>query len=80
MGDLDEGKLPSLERHISSSEAKASQVNETVIESLSNFEKISLVGCEEAALHDGTQKRNEMQVWDRRMSDKTKQELSEQIR
>ena len=65
------GQSPSLERELSTSEIETSQGNETVIETLSNFENVSSVRDEEIALDSGTQNENEMQIWTQRISDKT---------
>ena len=70
------GQLPSLERELSTSEIETSQGNETVIETLSNFENVSSVRDEEIALNSGTQNENEMQIWTRRISDKTNKEVA----
>ena len=59
------GQSPSLERELSASEIETSQGNETVIETLSNFENVSSVSSvrdEEIALDSGTQNENEMQI------------------
>ena len=56
------GQSPSLERELSTSEIETSQGNETVIETLSNFENVSSVRNEEIALDSGTQNENEMQI------------------
>ena len=61
---------------MSTSEIETSQGNETVIETLSNFEKVSSVRDEEIALDSGTQNENEMQIWTRRKSDKTNKEVA----
>ena len=52
------GHSPSLERELSTSEVETSQGNETVIETLSNFENVSSVRDEETALDSGTQNGN----------------------
>ena len=72
------GQSPSLEREreLSTSEIETSQGNETVIETLSNFENVSSVRDEEIALDSGTQNENEMQFWTQRMSDKTNKEVA----
>ena len=61
---------------MSTSEIETSQGNETVIETLSNFENVSSVRYEEIALDSGTQNENEMQFWTQRMSDKTNKEVA----
>ena len=61
---------------MSTSEIETSQGNETVIEFLSNFENVSSVRHEEIALDSGTQNENEMQIWTRRISDKTNKEVA----
>ena len=70
------GQSPSLERELSASEIETSQGNETVIETLSNFENVSSVRDEEIALDSGTQNENEMQVWTQRITDKTNKEVT----
>ena len=70
------GQSPSLERELSTSEIETSQGNETVIETLSNFENVSSVRDEEIALDSGTQNENEMQIWTQRKSDKTNKEVA----
>ena len=71
-----QGQSPSLERELSTSEIETSQGNETVIETLSNFENVSSVRDEEIALDSGTQNENEMQIWTQRISDKTNKEVA----
>ena len=70
------GQSSSLERELSTSEIETSQGNETVIETLSNFENVSSVRDEEIALDSGTQNENEMQIWTQRISDKTNKEVA----
>ena len=70
------GQSPSLERELSTSEIETSKDNETVIETLSNFENVSSVRDEEIALDSGTQNENEMQIWTQRISDKTNKEVA----
>ena len=70
------GQSPSLERELSTSEIKTSQGNETVIETLSNFENVSSVRNDEAVLDCGTQSENEMQIGIQRISDKTNKEVA----
>ena len=70
------GQSPSLERELSTSEIETSQGNETVIETLSNFENVSSVRDEEIALDSGTQIENEGQIWTQRISDKTNKEVA----
>ena len=70
------GQSPSLERELSTSEIETSQGNETVIETLSNFENVSSVRDEEIALESGTQNENEMQIWTQRILDKTNKEVA----
>ena len=70
------GQSPSLERELSASEIETSQGNETVIETLSNFENVSSVRDEEIALDSGTQNENEMQIWTQRITDKTNKEVT----
>ena len=70
------GQSPSLERGLSTSEIETSQGNETVIETLSNFENVSSVRDEEIALDSGTQNENEMQIWTQRISDKANKEVA----
>ena len=70
------GQPPSLERELSTSEIEASQGNETVIETLSNFENVSSVRNEEITLHSGTQNENEMQIWTQRISDIMNKEVA----
>ena len=70
------GQSPSLEREMSTSKIETSQVNETVIETLSNFENVSSVRDGEIALDSGTQNENEMQIWTQRLSDKTNNEVA----
>ena len=67
---------PSLERELSASEIETSQGNETVIETLSNFENVSSVRDEEITLDSGTQNENEMQIWTQRITDKTNKEVT----
>ena len=67
---------PSLERELSASEIETSQGNETVIETLSNFENVSSVRDEEIALDSGTQNENKMQIWTKRITDKTNKEVT----
>ena len=69
-----QGQSPSLERGLSASEIETSQGNETVIETLSNFQNVSSVRHEEIALDSGTQNENEMQTWTQRITDKTNKE------
>ena len=57
------GQSPSIEKELSTSEIETSQGNETVIETLSNFENVSSVRDEEIALDGGTQNENEMQFF-----------------
>ena len=71
------GQSPSLEREISASEAKASQGNETVIETLSNFGNVSSVRGSETILVDATESENKMQVWTQRMADNTNRKMAE---
>ena len=52
---------PSLEKEMRSSEAETSHGNETMIETLSIFEKVSSTRKRED--FDTTQNENEMQVW-----------------
>ena len=63
-------------RELSTSEIETSQRNETVIETLSNFENVSSVRDEEIALDSGTQNENEMRIWTQRISDKTNKEVA----
>ena len=70
------GQSTSLERELSTFEIETSQGNETVIETLSNFENVSLFRDEEIALDSGTQNENEMQIWTQRISDKTNKEVA----
>ena len=70
------GQSPSLERELSTSEIESSQGNETVIETLSNFENVSSVRNEEITLDSRTQNENEMQIWTQRISDKTNEEVA----
>ena len=70
------GQSPSLERELSASEIETSQGNETVIETLSNFENVSSVRDEEIALDSGTQNENEIQIWTQRITDKTNKEVT----
>ena len=70
------GQSPSLQRELSASEIETSQGNETVIETLSNFENVSSVRDEETVLDSGTQNENEMQVWTQRIADKTNKEVT----
>ena len=67
---------PSLEKELSASEIETSQGNETVIETLSNFENVSSVRDEEVTLDSGTQNENEMQIWTQRITDKTNKEVT----
>ena len=57
-----------VEREMSASEAKASQSNETMIETLINFDNVSSVRIREAVLFDTTQNVTEMQVWTQRVT------------
>ena len=59
---------PLLKRAPSGSEAEASQGEETMIETFSNFENVSSVKNREAVLIDPTQNDNEMQVWRQRVN------------
>ena len=61
---------------MSLSEIDKSQGNETVIETLSNFENVSSVRDEKIALDSGTQYENEMQIWTQRISDKANKEVA----
>ena len=61
---------------MSASEIETSQGNETVIETLSNFENVSSVRDAEIALDSGKRNENEMQVWTQRKSDKTNKEVA----
>ena len=61
---------------MSTSEIETSQGNETVIETLINFENVSSVRDEEIALDSGTQNEIEMQIWTQRISDKTNKEVA----
>ena len=70
------GQSPLIERELSTSEIETSQGNETVIETLCNFENVSSVRDEELALYSGTQNENEMQIWTQRISDKTNKEVA----
>ena len=70
------GQSPSLERELSTSEIETSQGNETVIETLNNFENVSSVRDEEIALDSGRQNENEIQIWTQRISDKTNKEVA----
>ena len=58
------------------SEIETSQGNETVIETLSNFENVHSVRDDGAVLDSGTQNENEMQIWTQRISDKTNKEVA----
>ena len=60
------------ERNLSASEAEASQGNETMMETFSNVDNFSSVRDMGAVLIDPTQNGNEMQMWTRRVTDKTK--------
>ena len=71
-----QGQPPSLERELSASEIETSQGNESVIETLSNFENVGSVRNEEIVLDSGTQNENEMQIWTQRVSDKTNKEVA----
>ena len=70
------GQSPSPERELITSEIETSQGNETLIETLSNFENVSSVRDEEIALDSGTQNENEMQIWTQRITDKTNKEVT----
>ena len=61
---------------MSTSAIETSQGNETVIETLSNFENVSSVRDEEIALDSGTKNENEMQFRTQRKSDKTNKEVA----
>ena len=67
------GQLPSLERFRS----EASQGNETMIETLSNFYNVSSVKDRKAVLIDTSQNENDMQVWTQRVIDNTNEEIAE---
>ena len=70
------GQSPSLEIELSTSEIETSKGNETVIETLSNFENVTSTRNEEIALDSGTQNGNEMQICTQRISDKTNEEVA----
>ena len=74
------GQSPSLERDLSASEAEASQGNEAIIETLSNFDNVSSVRDRDAVLIDPTQNEKEMQVWTRRVTDNTNKEMTELLK
>ena len=71
-----QGQSPSLESKLSTSEIETTQGNETVIETLSNFENVSSVRNEEITLDSGTQNENGMQIWTQRISDKTNKKVA----
>ena len=62
---------------MSASQAEASHGNETMIETLSNFDNVSSVRDREAVLIDPTQNENEMQEWTQRVTDNTNKEMAE---
>ena len=61
---------------MSTSEIETSQGNETIIETLCNFENVSSVRDDGAVIFSGTQKENEMQIWTQRIADKTYEEVA----
>ena len=61
---------------MSTSEIATSQGNETVIETLSNFENVSSVRDDGTVLDSETQNENERQIWTQRISDKTNKEVA----
>ena len=69
-------QTPSLERKKSGSETEASQGDETMIETLSNFQNVSPVRDIGAVLDNGIQNENELQVWTQRITDKTNKKIS----
>ena len=68
---------PSLEKYLRASEAEASQGNETMIETLRNFDNSRSVRGREAVLNDSTHNEIEMQVWTQKVTDKTNKEMAE---
>ena len=72
-----QAQSPSLERELSISEVETSQSNETVIETLGNFENVSSVRKGETAFASGSQNEDEMQVWNQRITEKTNKEVSD---
>ena len=64
----------SLERELSTSEVETSQGNETVIETLSNFENVRKG---ETAFISGTQNEDEMRVWNQIITEKTNKAVSD---
>ena len=56
---------------MSTSEAEVSQGNETMTETLRNFDNDSSVRDREAVLIDPRQNENEMQVWTQRVTNNT---------
>ena len=63
-------------RELSTSEIETSQGNETIIETLNNFEIVSSGRDEETALTSGSQNENEMQITTQRISGKTNKEVA----
>ena len=61
---------------MSASEAKASQGNETMIETLSSYDNVSSLRDREAALVDPAQNENEMQIWTQIVTDNTNNKMS----
>ena len=72
-----QAQSPSLGRELSASEVGTSQGNETIIETLSNFENVSSVREEGPALASGSQNEDEIQVRTQRMTEKTNKEVSD---
>ena len=70
------GQLPSLEREMSASEAEVTRGNGTMIDTLNNFDfisPVSSVSSEKWFSFATTQNENEMQVWAKGVTNKTKQ-------
>ena len=66
-----QAQSPSYESELTASEVGTSQGNETIIETLSNFENDSSVRKGEPALASGSQNEEEIQVRTQRITEKT---------
>ena len=68
--------MPSIAKNLSASEPKASQGNETMIETLSSYDNVSSLRDREAVLVDPTQNEYEMQIWTQIVTDNTNNKKS----
>ena len=66
------GQSASSERQI-----RASEGNEAIIKTLSDFQNVSFVRSRKVLSNEWTQNENEIQVWTQRMTEGTKHKMSE---